>query len=79
MAGDPEDREEIVIPGAFGAELPAMLPVRGPDGEIVEGAAARLVRDEAGIVVTITWPERGLAVSARIPDPPPDPGDEAST
>jgi len=79
MAGDPGAWEEIIVPGVFDARLPAVLPVHGPDGAVIEGAVARVTRDDRGLAVTIVMPGHDL-VAARIPDLlTSDPGEETST
>ncbi len=59
MAGNPDEWPEIVYPAAFDGVLPATVPVRGPDGELIDGAVADLHEDADGIVATV-----------RIPGPP---------
>lgn len=41
--------------------LPASVPVRGPDGELIDGAVAGVTRDDRGIAIVITMPEGPLA------------------
>jgi hypothetical protein len=54
MAGNPDEWFEIIDPAAFDEHLPATLPVRGPDGEIIEGASAEVRKDGNRLAVTVT-------------------------
>ena len=77
MAQDPGDFIEF-DPAAFDSCLPADVPVRDLDGEIIEGAVAKVTGDSTGLSVTITMPASGQAagrflrggagMSFRIPD-----------
>lgn len=58
MAGNPDDWHEVIDPGALDAQLPAQLPVRGPDGEIIDGAVADVTADSTGIIMSVTFPDR---------------------
>jgi hypothetical protein len=56
MAGNPDEWTEVYDPGAFDEQLPASLPVRGPVGEIIEGASAEVSKDAGGLAVSVTMP-----------------------
>jgi hypothetical protein len=52
------DRFGTYEPGAYSEviTLPASVPVRGPDGELIRGAVAELSKDARGIVADILIP-----------------------
>ncbi len=78
MAKSPDDFIEVIDRGAFDGCLPAEVPVRGLDGEIIEGAVAQVTKDDEGLSVSITMPASGqdpgrflrggAGMSFRIPD-----------
>lgn len=57
-AGSKDEFTEVTAPGALG-ELPAMVPVRVPSGDYLEGAVAELYYDHGG----------NLKAEIRIPGP----------
>lgn len=69
MAGNPDEWTQIIDPHAFDEHLPASVPVRGPDGEIIEGAVAEVTKDARGVAVSVTMPppDDGEAFTGRIP------------
>lgn len=48
--GDLTGPYEVIAPGALGAALPASVPVRGLDGELIDGAVAELHLEADGSV-----------------------------
>ena len=56
MAGNPDEWPQVIAPGAFDGHLPASVPVRGLDGELIEGAVADVRKDDTGLAVTIHMP-----------------------
>lgn len=66
MAGNPDDWTEVIDPHALDGHLPASVPVRGLDGEIIEGAAAEVTQDGKGLAVSVTMPDGGK-VAGHIP------------
>lgn len=85
MAGNPYPDEwaEVIAPGALDAHLPASLPVRGIDGEIIEGAVAEVIRDDTGLQGigfegSTNWSASGEGTGIRIdPKAKPAPGFKA--
>lgn len=65
MAGNPDEWTEVIDPHAFDGKLPASLPVRGLDGEIVEGAMAEVTAGAKGLSVSVTMP--GSKITGNIP------------
>jgi phage head maturation protease len=69
MAENPDDFIEVYDPAAFDGCLPAEVPVRGLDGEIIVGAVAKVTKDAEGLSVSITMPATRQA-TGHVPDRP---------